>query len=192
MGCDIHLHVEQRLREGKKLVIREAEYDEEGNIIKQELSYTPEREWREFDWDFEFSDRIYGMFALLADVRNYSDLKHIEIRGFPDDASKSVKNRYFLRITDEGEGNRSITLDDAKRWGCKIIEMNGGTYASDPDYHSPNWCTVEEMEYAVNTLFKTGDNFHGDYLYWTGLLGLMKGIESSGDYECRAVFWFDN
>lgn len=27
MGCDIHLHVEQRLREGKKLVIREAEYD---------------------------------------------------------------------------------------------------------------------------------------------------------------------
>ena len=35
MGCDIHLHVEQRLREGKKLVLRKAEYDEEGNIILQ-------------------------------------------------------------------------------------------------------------------------------------------------------------
>ena len=51
----------------------------------------------------------------------------------------------------------------------------------------------ETMKQQIHDTILSGINLiHGDYIYWAGLLGLMKGIESSGDYECRAVFWFDN
>ena len=61
MGCDIHLHVEYRRRKEEKVVIREAEYDEEGNVVKQELSYSLDTDWKKFQgYSFEdFSDRIY-------------------------------------------------------------------------------------------------------------------------------------
>ncbi len=35
-------------------------------------------------------------------------------------------------------------------------------------------------------------NCNGDYIEWVALLNTMKGYELSGEYECRAVFWFDN
>lgn len=63
-----------------------------------------------------------------------------------------------------------------------------------PDYHSPNWCTTQEMEKCFNDVFlnlKDG-TYEGDYIEWMALLGAMKGYEASGEYECRAVFWFDN
>ena len=62
-----------------------------------------------------------------------------------------------------------------------------------PDWHSPNWCTTQEMEKAVNETFYDKDQgWHGDYEEWVALVGAMKGYEISGEYEVRAVFWFDN
>lgn len=60
------------------------------------------------------------------------------------------------------------------------------------DWHSPNWCTTAEMEHAIETVFKENGKYSGDYIAWLGLLGLMKGLETDGRYECRAVYWFDN
>lgn len=65
---------------------------------------------------------------------------------------------------------------------------------TDPDDHSPNWCTTQEMEDAIKEIFWKEEiqQYVGDYIEWLALLGAMKGIEQNGAYECRAVYWFDN
>lgn len=65
---------------------------------------------------------------------------------------------------------------------------------TDPDAHSPNWCTTQEMEDAIKEIFWNEEmqQYVGDYIEWLALLGAMKGIEQNGAYECRAVYWFDN
>lgn len=202
MGCDIHLHVEYRRRKEEKVVIREAEYNEEGNVVKQELSYNLDTDWKKFQaYGFEeFSDRIYGMFAVLSNVRNYNDLPPIEIRGFPQDASIPVQLKYLLRIVKDDEIEKyedrydySVCSEsNANKWGGKRFTINGDEYTEHPDWHSPNWCTTAEMEHAIETVFKENGKYSGDYIAWLGLLGLMKGLETDGRYECRAVYWFDN
>ena len=197
MGCDIHLYVEYRLKEARKRIVREAEYDENGNKTKDEISYTEERKWYSYQFGKHWSDRIYGMFAILADVRNYGDRAHIELRGFPDDATHIVKNKYYLIVVSDEEYKRvdyrCCSESYATSWGGERFTISGREYTKDPDYHSANWCTTKEMREAIDTLFKKEDDaYEGDYIEWLGLIGTMEGIESSGEYECRAVFWFDN
>ena len=197
MGCDIHLYVEYRLKEARKRIVREAEYDENGNKTKDELSYMEEKKWHSYQFGKQWSDRIYGMFAILADVRNYGDKAHIELRGFPDDATQIVKNKYYLIIVPDEVYKRvdyrCCSESNATRWGGERFTISGREYTKHPDYHSANWCTTEEMREAIESLFKKEDGtYKGDYIEWLGLIGTMEGIESSGEYECRAVFWFDN
>lgn len=151
MGCDIHLHVE---------------------IRKKDPSYGIN--WVHCGFYGEFSDRIYAMFAVLANVRNYQNLPSLPDRGIPDDLSWYTFDELFKMSKDE-------------------LKDNDGEYYSDPDAHSYNWCTTEEMKNSFNTIFKDENgNYVGDYIEWLGLVSYMEGLESSGEYECRAVFWFDN
>ena len=48
-----------------------------------------------------------------------------------------------------------------------------------------DWCSYE-------TFYNEEQGWHGDYEEWVALVGAMKGYEISGEYEVRAVFWFDN
>lgn len=200
MGCDIHLHIEYRLKEEKTHLIKEAKYDENGKEIEKAITWAEKTEWQKYQYRDEWSSRIYGMFAVLANVRNYHHLEHIELRGFPDDAHLYTKKEYYLRVIADVEFEKygdnwhnCCSVSNALRWGGKRFIMNDDEYTEHPDWHSPNWCTTDEMRKSIDTVFKNEDGtYKGDYVEWLGLLGTMEGLERTGEYECRAVYWFDN
>lgn len=188
MGCDIHLRLEKRLKKDK---------------VWNEYYTEKAGEWKNcyiFNSDSTWSDRIYGMFALLANVRNYNDYEHIPLRGMPSDCCDRTMECYGYRVSDEVKEEYydwEVSREDAKKWVSggysKYFKIGVTEFVSGPDWHSPNWCTTQEMEDCINKLFKNEDGtYKGDYIEWLALLGAMKGYEASGEYECRAVFWFDN
>lgn len=188
MGCDIHLKLEKRLKKDK---IWNEFYTEKSGVWKTCYIFQNNETW---------SDRIYGMFALLSDVRNSWGLEHIPLRGFPIDCCNETLSCYGQVVCDEKKDKYNkweVPREEAERWvndgESKFYVINGIEYVSDPDWHSPNWCTTQEMEECINKTFKNEDGtYKGDYIEWLALLGVMKGYEQSGEYECRAVFWFDN
>jgi hypothetical protein len=180
MGCDIHLHIERRHRES----------------VKKGFDT-----WWQGDIYGEFSDRNYKMFAYLADVRSDGDDERIvPERGIPDDVSDSTKD-YYLHPILENEKTfewyydhpcipvTQETADDwVKRCGCKILENGRYKDVTDPDFHSYNWCTADELEKCIK---KAEDSDWGVGAAWKALLAYMRAYED-GNYEVRAVYWFDN
>ena len=109
----------------------------------------------------------------------------------------SYRNYSMFVVDTKAEYEWEVSEEDAERWVKQGLshyyEIGGWKYCSDPDTHSENWCTTQEMEDCVNRVFINNDGtFECGYIEWLALLGAMKGYEQSGDYECRAVFWFDN
>ena len=49
---------------------------------------------------------------------------------------------------------------------------------------------IKSGEDCYKQVFK--DSWEGDYIEWAALIGAMKGYEASGEFETRAVYWFDN
>lgn len=188
MGCDIHLRLEKRLKKEKVW----------------NKYYTEKCEWTNcyiFNNNKTWSDRIYGMFAVLADVRNQWNMEHLPVRGMPEDACSSTLECYGQEVRDiihnEYEDEHYFLASKAQEWVAagfsRYYEFHGRKYCSNPDWHSPNWCTTQEMEDCINKIFKNDDgNWKGEPYEWLALLGAMKGYEATGEYECRAVFWFDN
>ena len=211
MGCDIHLVVEKR--RVKKGWFRhyqpQPNSKEDKKILKQDI--LPDKEWssclitRNGTW----GDRLYSMFAILADVRNYGDREHIPLRGFPKDASMHTIFEYAREVvhdSDYKEDDSRNTVSESRAsewirdgWSKEIPASDLPKFwreiklITDPDYHSPNWCSLKELEDAIQEVFyeKEVDDY---VLYadeWLGLLYYMKGLEKAG-YETRCVFWFDN
>lgn len=188
MGCDIHLRLEKKLKKDK---VWNEYYTEKAGEWRNCFIFKSRETW---------SDRIYGMFAHLANVRNYNDCEHIPLRGLPNDCCDETLSCYGSVVCDEKKGKYydwEYPREEAEEWvaeGLSYYFKIGDTeYCSCPDWHSPNWCTTQEMEDCINKLFKNNDGtYKGDYIEWLALLGAMKGYEASGEYECRAVFWFDN
>lgn len=176
MGCDIHLRLERKAKGQSK--------------------------WQDchiLGYDRCWGDRIYGMFAALADVRNYNDIEHLPVRGIPNDATRNTLLAYGYAVVMDAEKHFDFQCGEsqAKDWVeycgySEYLESDGVKYVSDPDWHTPSWCTTSEMEDCINRIFKNEDGgYKGDYSEWLALLGAMKGYEADGS-ECRAVFWFDN
>ena len=189
MGCDIHLKLEMR---------------QKGQTEWQSCRLTRNC------WGW----RVYGMFAKLANVRNYWDLKCIEQRGFPNDACTDTKLSYCYEIKSDEDYEKNEDMYD--RWEQNIINESKANewvegnlseemkierypysnyrYITDPDAHSANWCTTDEMEQCIREIFYNEEKkqWQDSFVEWFALLGAMKGIETDGLYECRAVFWFDN
>ena len=217
MGCDIHLKLEKR-RIGS-LYYPVTKSTEEG--LKTELVELAPFWLRESEWEpvaitnhHCWGDRVYGMFAKLADVRNFFFLNKIEPipqRGFPEDACINTKLAYsYIVLPDEAyekdkehyENSDTNFIDEttANEWVKEGVSEEMTPFANTdyrkitgPDWHSPNWCTTKEMEESIREIFWDEERqvWTGDYVEWLALLGAMKGIEESGAYECRAVFWFD-
>ena len=201
MGCDIHLKLEQRRIHPEKGANKIPEWEK--RWIGAGVTYGG-----------EFSSQIYSMFARLGNVRNYENVKSNEIRGFPDDASVNTKSAYGLRIIEDSKWEKlgydspwcdervikkSEALKKAEGKSGVLMNLFGGEGDVDCikdiwSFHSPNWCTTKEMEWAIKKVFydKKKKCYKGDYIDWMGLLGAMKGIEKDGNWECRAVFWFDS
>lgn len=177
MGCDIHLIVQQRTK-GKE-----------------------DAEWYNVGFRGEFTDRIYGMFARMANVRNYWDYKHIKPRGLPIDIKNDwvAREIFFLNVTENEDlvkENNYCSKEQADRWtleGCS--EWIDETTITDPDHHSHSWLTTQELRQCFNECFKDENGEYrplADYVCWLGLVSLCEGIESDGRHECRVVFAFDN
>lgn len=174
MGCDIHLRLERKAK---------------GQSTWQDCHI--------FGYERCWNDRIYGMFAALADVRNYNDIEHLPVRGMPKDAADRTLKFYGYQVAVVVKyPDWQYSEEDAERFVkegySEYYDVNGVKYVSCPDWHTPSWCTTAEMEDCINRIFKNEDGgYRGDYSEWLALLGAMKGYEADGG-ECRAVFWFDN
>lgn len=222
MGCDIHLKLEKRLV--KHIPSLKDKLDEKGKVIGEELDESfmkgmsgwydkAMKEWRPVNITFDrcWGDRNYGMFARLADVRNYwDDIKPMKPRGFPKDACKDTLRSYTYELVPDDDyeknKNRYESWDDAyvnettgKEWldkGYSVVMGEGYSnrkLISGPDWHSASWCTTKEMRKCVRANFYSKKfGWNGDFIEWVSLLGAMEAIEKTGLYECRAVFWFDN
>ena len=168
MGCDIHLYVEIRSKKNK--------------------------EWGWYSTSFkgEFSNRTYGMFAALNNVRNHWGLKPLENRGIPNDIGNEVFHEYYKYVTkEETDNEHECSEEQANKWvnngGSTIISRYNSKYCSDPDWHSANWCTPKELEDCYNQVFEKKEY---DYLQWVALINYMETFEE--EYDVRAVFWFDS
>ena len=154
MGCDIHMYIEKK-KNGKW-------------IPAQGFMQTGNRENDVPDVPFhdQFNQRNYALFGFLAGVR-IPELKHFEPQGFPDDASKEVKDVYNEWGTDAHTPSylllkelQTIPWDD-------LIDY--------PDYYEK----PAKLRDAFSEFY--------DLVYWL----------NSYDYTCnpdeiRIVFWFDN
>ena len=186
MGCDIHLMVEIRAKEDTEMATR-----------------IPNR-WYDCGFRGEFSSRIYGMFARMANVRSSGDGDGYKVqfkpRGLPEDICWMTQREFFLNVIDDEHavdwGDRYCSPENAERWTKKGYSKwvnEEHTTITDPDYHSSSWLTPSELRQCFDDCFKNEDGtYKGDYIEWLGLVSLCEGIESDGIHECRVVFCFDN
>ena len=179
MGCDIHLMVERRRQKPVLMVTKR-----DNQKIVRHLPI--DNKWYncEITSSGEWSDRVYGMFAKLADVRNIWNLEHIELRGFPEDASYETLQRYAYRVIsdeqfkkwfpDETEtihsGHKVTFMCESEAqnyindYGAKILKVKGqynndAKFVTEPENHSANWCTLSElnalMRYSLTKSLKS-------------------------------------
>lgn len=137
MGCDIHFHVEQRTPDG---------WQELGN---------------EDDW---YDHRNYGVFAVLADVRNYPDHKITTLaapRGLPEDLSQTV--RVAAEVwADDGYSHSWFTIGE-------LMAYDHWMGAAPPD-----------------GAWRVADS------YWLDVMHRMEELAGDDPTSVRAVFWFDS
>jgi hypothetical protein len=171
MGCDIHAYIEYK---------------------------DPKYDW----WD-SFATGInpgrnYTMFGLMAKgVRSdYND--GFIPKGLPENLAYVTESDNRLYITNNRDGSRTCTLDDAekfKEYGCKVINNKEGkpTWVTHPDWHTHSWLTIDEFEKALNTYYKKAEieGYSGKLIEYESILAVMKRLKEL-DCETRLVFWFDN
>ena len=184
MGCDIHLRVERR----------------------KKVSPYPDDKSRWYNVGFrgEFESRIYGMFSRMAGVRSSGNNKvEFKPRGLPDDMIDWARREsFYLYVTDDEAaadwGINYCLRESAEKWvekGYSKWVDESHTTITDPDLHSHSWLTTQELRQCFDDCFKQKDGTmkpFSDYVEWLGLVSLCEGIESTGEYECRVVFAFDN
>ena len=173
MTCGIHLHIEKSSKKYKN------------------------PHWIETSFRGEFTDIVYGMFAALNNVRNLYDVTPLENRGIPTDLSDETFKAYYDTkvvdnpIDDEHECDEETVEYYRSHYNMTdlaIVEHYGKRYCALIS-HDPNWCNLKELQKCYNQVFK--DKEHDDYCEWLGLVNYMTALEDNGEYETRAVFWFD-
>lgn len=146
MGCDIHFHIEVKTKNGWELYSKP-------NV-----------------------KRNYKLFAKLAGVRNYDNIKPIsEPKGLPEDISYLVKQSFESWGTDAHSASY-IT-------GEEIIKLDSWLEESKP-YSEDTICMANSLEYGVLHCYLEGNSFSGFYQY--------PKDRPSYILDVRFVFWFDN
>ncbi len=181
MGCDIHVYLEYKNKDDDRK--------------------TPW--WQSFGGHIN-PGRDYDLFGNLAGIRGGDAL--IEPRGLPDHlAWHSNRDAHFI-IDDGAVGVEGYcTRQDAESWskyGSKILERNGITYVTNPDWHSHSWLTCDEFQAAMDATDQVTYNVcdsvglsdsvnHECDPEYHALMAAARTLESRGK-EVRLVFWFDN
>jgi hypothetical protein len=169
MGCDIHAYIE----------------------YVNGTNHVGEKDY----WGFGKRTRIwrdYWLFALMAGVRNYWDVKPVaEPRGVPKDTSYDVREDYLLYVSEncpDEQGNCS--KEDAKRW----LEYNCSQQWDEnritgPDWHTPSWLTLDELKLVLKRYIEENP-YDIKRPYGKELNAIIAAMEKLPD--SRLVFWFDN
>jgi len=196
MGCDIHTYVEIRDKHGRWQAV---EPDEPGR-----------RTWA---WDFE--SRSYFCWAMLADVRNYDDIRPIaEARGLPDDLSYEVKEA-AKRAEDDAHSHSWFTLQELLAFDFDaLVTLKGKVtleefkqYLKFGKPESVSGSGGHEISNAgMQRLALEGQSPDDRKAYCTKiawpetyrsncrpLLAFLERLQKEGPPErVRLVFWFDN
>ena len=204
MGCDIHVAVERRYKNGWVPVNPEPceQPSEANNWFADWGCYSPAQNPVEeltladipiadrvpaesYDWNF---GRDYDSFAQLANVRGRGGF--CDPRGIPNDVSPAVFGRLHLRIKDADEEGRNPTEEMAMQWGARMFWVNGVRYCFHPDWHSVSHYTLEELHAEIDKRGK--NNINGRILDLTkAMFKVCKTYKLTQD-QVRVVFWFDN
>lgn len=218
MGCDIHNHIEYKKNiyigdnsEGKPV------YEERwicGDYFKVNPYYN---KWEnDSEKPFELvrfcEDRNYGLFSLLADVRNYSNNKPIsEPKGLPNDLSKEViEDAEHWEL--DGHSHSFFTLKELLDYQKKQFKLKRSGFVSpesaemlDKYGKKPEeWCqstnatgwTYREWE-VVNDSF---NHLIEEIKRRADELSVIYSFEWERDFDkaykksdrIRLVFWFDS
>lgn len=186
MGTDIHLHIEIKR-------VKASKWSTAGIC-----------------WDGEWGDRYYPMFRRLYGDPDYLDCKDpggtivryvVPYRGFPRDASIDTVEAYGLWVVDSSPSGREITRDEAEKevnnpecrsqW-IENVNIKEKSYISDPDWHTPNWITFDELEKAMLDLTDDIENWRDIFFEWYVLYKTVKLYAKNPELEVRVVYWFDN
>ncbi|WQJ53452.1 MAG: hypothetical protein [Wendovervirus sonii] len=183
MSCDIHFKLEYKPKD------------------KDVQHWFPVFGWSQNEL---YLDADYMIFAALANVRNYDDIEHIELKGFPKDADLSTKLAYCYVIDeseesnttyyDSEDGTKCVNPDVADNW----VNQKYSVYMEDPiyglvtgpDFHSANWCTFEEYKHALDIVKNKYPNKFINVCY-QAIYALMETYNKN-DMYIRMVYWFDN
>jgi hypothetical protein len=149
MGCDIHLVVERRRRDGRWERVLPPEEARDPCLVQND------RRRALFSW---YDGRNYALFAILADVRNYGGYLHpiSSPRGLPPNIAPESRliEDYTLRVDDDDvfSGDHSfswLTLAElqAYRWtrpvvrtGVISLEEFAGRLASGDESPPTSYC----------------------------------------------------
>lgn len=120
MGCDIHSWAEVK-KDGKWVRIFDEPFTDYGDSRTSEP----------FGW------RSYGMFAFLADVRNYSHVPVLaEPRGLPDD-SEWLNSAWEYAYENNPMSGELIPYEER--------ETNKRNLEDNPNWHTFSWITLREL-----------------------------------------------
>lgn len=169
MGCDIHAYIEFQEYE-----------DKDGNPMYWNWSG---RVW--------FS-RNYWLFELMAGVRG--DNKLYEPRGIPEHLSWMVQDEYTLRpVPSSSSANEGeCTIENAHSWianGLSEWVNEDHRRITHPDWHTPSWLNVAEMEHVYGEYLKSR---HPSEPRVEAIIAAMKALNQNTPDKSRLVFWFDN
>ncbi|MGB2626447.1 MAG: hypothetical protein WAK20_06635 [Candidatus Acidiferrum sp.] len=173
MGCDIHSFAE--VYDGQR-------WNMVGDVFPLDKFW---REWhKKTHGCHPFDERNYGMFGLLADVRNYSHVPVIAEpkHSLPDDVSDGVKAEYG----DDGDWHTTTYLTlrqlldfdyDQVFWDRRVTKQttpNSWDGAALAEEGEGRHLTVREF---------VGQHFFHD----------LEILQTLGSWDTvRVVFWFDN
>lgn len=166
MGCDIHGYVEYSYR-----------YEEWTGIA------------------FESIPRNYFLFEALAGIMGKKK-PLIPPKGIPLTASSIVKNYYLADVVDDvddcDEGIERREAEEYIQKGFSHYWHNDNTLISRPDWHTPSWLTLKEINQVLQHAQIEKESLARQFLIVIDLMEAIERWDRIGKNTSRFVFWFDN
>lgn len=204
MGCDIHIYVERKCRDGWYNC----------DYFVPNINYNGNNS--EYVRIETYGGRNYSLFATLANVRNYGNTYFIcEPKGFPDDASEYVEKEHDSWGWDAHSASY-LTLQELidfqnEKHPLKHRGMISPEAQKQLDEHGilpDTWCQytnaegfefreweedIDILEPLINDLKKRADELNMIYDWsWDSKNEDTRESAYKAAANIRIVFWFDN
>lgn len=202
MGCDIHTYVEVKRNVNNIEKWATADYYRKNRYY---IDY-PEEE-KQYEVVHIYDDRNYGLFSILAGVRNYSDNEPIsQPKGLPEDCCDEIRKESDYYGID-GHSHSWFTLKELKDYANnhRTIKQSGLISQQQADNLDNNnikpdsWC--QGASPSLNMVYREWED------EFSGLDEIIKRLtqrlkdelwlyddERVNEFseKIRLVFWFDN